>query len=88
MGEKGDEAVIPLTRTKSGDLGVKAVGGSSGGGAPNIQINLINNTGEDTEAKQGAVEWDGEKWVIGIILDALERNKGGFTNNFKAVMQG
>lgn len=35
MGEAGDEAVMPLTRTSSGALGVRAVGG---GGGSNIQI--------------------------------------------------
>lgn len=33
MGEAGDEAIMPLTRTAGGELGVRAVGsGSSGGG--------------------------------------------------------
>ncbi|MDD1966193.1 phage tail tape measure protein [Pseudomonas putida] len=35
MGEAGDEAIMPLTRTSSGALGVRAVGG---GGGSNIQI--------------------------------------------------
>lgn len=30
MGESGDEAVMPLTRTSGGQLGVRAVGGASG----------------------------------------------------------
>lgn len=33
MGEAGDEAVMPLTRTAGGQLGVRAVGGSAGGTA-------------------------------------------------------
>ncbi|SEQ28887.1 phage tail tape measure protein, lambda family [Pseudomonas sp. NFACC02] len=35
MGEAGDEAVMPLTRTSTGALGVRAIGG---GGGSNIQI--------------------------------------------------
>jgi len=88
MGEKGDEAIMPLTRTSGGDLGVKALGGSGGNSAPPVQINLINKTGTEASAKQEQPRWDGEKWVLGIVMDALDRNKGGFKNNMKAAMQG
>ncbi|MBX8528558.1 phage tail tape measure protein [Pseudomonas cichorii] len=37
MGEDGDEAVMPLTRTSSGKLGVMSIGG---GGAGSTQINV------------------------------------------------
>ncbi|MDY4311209.1 phage tail tape measure protein [Pseudomonas putida] len=36
MGEAGDEAVMPLTRTAGGQLGVMAVGGGSGGTAISV----------------------------------------------------
>jgi hypothetical protein len=40
MGEAGPEAVMPLTRTSTGELGVKAQGA-----AQEIVVNIINNTG-------------------------------------------
>jgi hypothetical protein len=36
MGEKGDEAIMPLTRTNSGDLGVQAVGSN------NVELHFHN----------------------------------------------
>lgn len=36
MGEAGDEAVMPLTRTAGGQLGVMAVGGGSGGSVVSV----------------------------------------------------
>jgi len=41
MGEAGSEAIMPLTRTANGDLGVKSVGGSG----INMTVN-INNSDE------------------------------------------
>ena len=70
MGEAGEEAIMPLTRDSRGTLGVQAVGG---GGAPNVQIQVINQTGTKAVARQdGPGQWDGEKWVIGVILEAAE----------------
>ncbi len=82
MGEAGPEAILPLTRTSSGDLGVKA-----GGSAPNIEFVIKNQTGTEATARQdGPASFNGEKWVIGIVLDAMQRNKGGFANNMKAMV--
>lgn len=40
MGEAGPEAIIPLTRTSNGSLGVRAIGGFGGGaGGGSIQVN-------------------------------------------------
>ena len=47
FGEAGPEAIMPLTRTSSGALGVRAVGGSSGAmGAP-AQINVTVTVASD-----------------------------------------
>ena len=39
MGEAGAEGILPLGRTKSGDLGVKTTGGSS----PVVNVSIVNN---------------------------------------------
>ena len=80
MAEEGPEAIMPLGRTKSGDLGVQ----SSGATVPSVEINVINNTGEEAEVSQQKTRWDGGKYVLGVVLDAANRNKGGFGKNLKA----
>lgn len=48
LGEAGPEAVMPLTRTDNGKLGVRAVGG---GVSVPINIEVYNQTGNDTEVE-------------------------------------
>lgn len=44
MGEAGPEAIMPLTRTANGKLGVMAMGGGSGGGTViSIQVNVASD---------------------------------------------
>lgn len=84
FGEAGPEAIMPLTRMASGNLGVATSGGGSA--APNVQINITNN-GKDVEATQEKQpEFDGEKWVIGIVLDHASNNKGNFKTSMKGIL--
>ncbi len=46
MGEAGPEAIIPLTRSSNGELGVNASGISSGGSSGNVSVS-VNNYGSD-----------------------------------------
>ena len=55
--------------------------------APNIVVQVINNTGTDADVKKEQPKWDGEKWVIGVVLDAMHRNNG-FRSNLKSVVTG
>jgi TP901 family phage tail tape measure protein len=48
MGEAGPEAILPLSRTSSGNLGVE----TTGMGGANISINIINNTGSQVQTKE------------------------------------
>lgn len=46
MGEAGPEAIVPLTRTSDGQLGVKSIGGGSSVVAPvNVSIQMTGNEG-------------------------------------------
>lgn len=69
MGEAGPEAIMPLTRTREGKLGVVS---SGGGGATKVEltnkVELINQTGRQMEAKQGGTRFDGKQLITGIIL--------------------
>lgn len=67
MGEAGPEGVLPLSRTSSGDLGVKAVGGS-GGDTYNVSIYAIDSKSfvETMGRNPGA--------VLMTVNRALEKN--------------
>jgi len=66
MGEAGPEAVMPLTRTAGGELGVKAEGGGGGGATYNITINAVDAVSV-TELMYRTPEA-----VIGVIKNAIE----------------
>ncbi|WP_433766638.1 phage tail tape measure protein [Pseudomonas putida] len=53
MGEAGPEAIMPLTRTADGSLGVKAIGGTDGGSISANQV-LIQQTIEVSGSGEGS----------------------------------
>jgi len=59
-GEAGKEAIMPLTRTPSGDLGVRA---SGGGGTI---VNVYAAAGSNVKKEQ---KMDGDREVINIMID-------------------
>ena len=83
MGEAGPEAILPLKRMPGGDLGVRTDAHSAN--IPNIQVNVINNTGTLASVRQEEPRWDGGKWVLGVVLGAMEKNTGGFRTNLQAM---
>lgn len=80
MGEAGAEAIMPLTRI-GGDLGVKAQSA-----VPNVEVNVIDNTSTEKEVSQEKPKWQGDRWVLNVVLDAANRNKGGFAKGMKAAI--
>jgi lambda family phage tail tape measure protein len=80
MGEAGPEAVMPLTRTSSGKLGVEAVGGSGG---DNITINVsVASDGSSSTTTSGTSVEDQKmigKALAAKIKDVIiqERRPGG-----------
>jgi phage-related minor tail protein len=73
MGEAGAEAVMPLTRTSSGKLGVR----SEGGGQQNVKVEIINQSGQDLKVTSAAPSYDADGMVLGIVIDGIQRNKMG-----------
>lgn len=66
MGEAGAEAIMPLTRTKSGDLGVKATGTDSKG----VIVNVINNA--RTEPVQVNQRMENGTKIIDVIINEIK----------------
>jgi phage-related minor tail protein len=60
MGEAGPEAVMPLTRTSSGDLGVKAEGAGQ-----RVSVTIVNHTGARATHERRRTE-QGEDIVVTI----------------------
>jgi hypothetical protein len=82
-GERGTEAIMPLGRTASGDLGVKVTGG---GDKPKLTVNIINQSGQQIEQSQSGPTWNGEEWVLSVVLNAYGKNKGGFRDIMRSGM--
>lgn len=81
MGEAGAEAIMPLTRTSSGDLGVKAVGAGTVVNT-SININVSGGTKEQNEDAgkrvSAAVRQAIDDTVVSVIM--REKRPGGVLN--------
>jgi len=81
-GEDGYEGILPLTRI-GGELGVNAEGMASK--PPIINISIENNVADKAEANVTSSKDDLGNTVIGIVIDAAQRNVGGFGNIIQGV---
>ena len=72
MGEAGPEAVMPLTRGPDGTLGVRSYTPDFSMPAPEVTVNVINNTGQQVQAQTTAAP-DGQGGLnIEVVLDQVE----------------
>ena len=57
-----------------------------GGGATsnNVVVNIVNQSGQELESKQQNSRFDGENYVIDVVVRAMESNKGGMRDAIKA----
>jgi len=67
MGEAGPEAILPLRKMASGNLGVEA-----GSGGTNVIVNIINNSG--AEVSQEEKTGPGGNKQIDVIIGSLVNN--------------
>lgn len=70
MGEAGPEAVLPLTRGADGKLGVSSVGG---GGAGDIEINIINESGQPLSSDNATAHMDFDKLVVTAVVKNFDQ---------------
>jgi len=65
------EGVFTAGQMKAMGLMVAGSGGDSG---PNVEVNIINQSGTELSGKQrGAPKFDGRKWVLDIVVEGMER---------------
>ena len=64
------------------------VGGGPAGvsGAPPVVINLHNESGVAMDAQQTDSTFDGEKWVIGVVMNGIANNTMGMRSMIKGGM--
>ena len=73
FGEAGPEAIMPLARDSSGRLGVRS--SSEDTQAVAVSVNVTNASSQPVNASASQPKWDGKQWVIGVVLEDL--NRGG-----------
>jgi lambda family phage tail tape measure protein len=62
---------LPMSDSRSGSITPVTTGtAAQGNDAPNVQINLINQGGEQMDAQQGGSRWDAglQMWVCDVVL--------------------
>ena len=85
MGEKNGgspEAIVPLTRTANGDLGVKSVNTNSNNGV--VKVEVINQTTGEVQVTNTSTRQDTEGTVLSIVINGIQNNKMGL----RTLMQG
>lgn len=58
---------------------------STNAGSVSLQVNLKNESGSELQADKGETQWDGEKWVVGVVLRAVSTNQNGIRSLIKGV---
>lgn len=71
------EAYVPLPDGKTIPVSMKG-----GGAGANVQVNVINQSGQDVDAQQGTPKFDGERMILDVVLKAAQR-PGRFRDGLK-----
>lgn len=73
MGEAGAEAIMPLARNSSGELGVKV----ANQGTQNIKVEIKNESSQQMEVTSVKQSVDTEGIVLSIVVNGIQKNKMG-----------
>ncbi|WP_395605079.1 phage tail tape measure protein [Pseudomonas sp. B16120] len=86
MGEAGEEAIMPLTRTSSGKLGVMAMGGGGSGGTQiNVEVHIDGDGNASSSADAPGYDLFGKKLATFVEqkyqeLRSKDMRQGGVIN--------
>lgn len=75
VGERGPEVFMSHQSGTIIPNHALAIGGQSGAAAPIVNV-YNNSTAEKTEVRQ-ETKWDGKRWVVNVVLEAIVNNTGG-----------
>ena len=87
MGEAGEEAIMPLTRTSSGKLGVMAMGGGGAGGTQiNVEVHIDGDGNAASSADAPGYDLFGKELATFVEqkyqeLRSRDMRQGGVINN-------
>lgn len=68
MGEAGDEAIVPLARTRNGDLGIRSMGGG-GGNTTIVHVNVQVTENGTSSNSDGGSNWNQFGSELGTFVD-------------------
>lgn len=86
MGEAGEEAIMPLTRTSSGKLGVMAMGGGAGSTQINVEVHIDGDGNASSTADAPGYDLFGKELATFVEqkyqeLRSKDMRQGGVINN-------
>ncbi len=55
-------------------------------GTPSVQMTLVNKTGQQIKTTSGNVKFDGKKYVVSAVLEAVANNDSNIRNIFKGMV--
>jgi hypothetical protein len=61
-----------LSRRGMANLGALNAGMAGGGGNLNVNVQIENQTGTPVKAEQSSVKFDGESYIVGVILKNID----------------
>ncbi|UUZ75532.1 hypothetical protein LP414_27840 [Polaromonas sp. P1(28)-13] len=81
-GEAGPEAYVPLPDGRSIPVTMQ-----NGGAAPNVTVNVINQSGNQVSAQKGQPRFDGKQMILDVVLSAVN-TPGPFRDGMKGAVGG
>ncbi|MCY1200491.1 tape measure domain protein [compost metagenome] len=89
-----NEAFVPLPDGRSIPVTMKSDGQAgedrsqpAAGEAPNVTVNVINQTGQNVTAQQGATRFDGRQMILDVVLSSM-RQPGSFRDGMLGAVGG
>jgi tape measure domain-containing protein len=78
-----NEAYVPLPDGRT--IPVTMKGGQQSAAAPQVTVNVINQSGQQVDAQQGQPRFDGKQMVLDIVLSAVSQ-PGSFRTGMKGAL--